>query len=50
MAYCTDNAAMIGVAAAQRLASGWSSPTGLGVSARLPLEQACRLYDPQPSF
>jgi N6-L-threonylcarbamoyladenine synthase len=50
MAYCTDNAAMIGVAAAQRLASGRSSPTGLGVSARLPLEQAGRLYDPQPSF
>ncbi len=50
LAYCTDNAAMIGVAAAQRLAAGQSSCLDLGVAARLPLEQADRLYEPQPCF
>jgi N6-L-threonylcarbamoyladenine synthase len=50
LAYCTDNAAMIGVAAAQRLAGGQSSCIDLGVAARLPLEQADRLYEPQPCF
>ena len=50
LAYCTDNAAMIGVAAAQRLASGQSSCFDLGVAARLPLEQAGLLYESQPCF
>ncbi len=45
LAYCTDNAAMIGVAAAARLASGARSACDLGVMARLPLEQAGRLYE-----
>jgi N6-L-threonylcarbamoyladenine synthase len=50
LAYCTDNAAMIGVAACQRLAAGQCSPRSLGVAARLPLDQADRLYEPQPCF
>ena len=50
LAYCTDNAAMIGVAAAQRLAGGQSSCFELGVAARLPLEQAGLLYESQPYF
>ncbi|MEB3165167.1 MAG: tRNA (adenosine(37)-N6)-threonylcarbamoyltransferase complex transferase subunit TsaD [Cyanobacteriota bacterium] len=50
LAYCTDNAAMIGVAAAARLAAGCRSCLELGVAPRLPLEQAGRLYEPQPLF
>jgi N6-L-threonylcarbamoyladenine synthase len=50
LAYCTDNAAMIGVAAAQRLAAGQHSSLELAVAARLPLEQADRLYEPQACF
>jgi N6-L-threonylcarbamoyladenine synthase len=50
LAYCTDNAAMIGVAAAQRLEAGQHSSLALAVAARLPLEQADRLYEPQPCF
>ena len=50
LAYCTDNAAMVGVAAAQRLAMGLSSPLELGVAARLPLAEARRLYDTPPPF
>jgi N6-L-threonylcarbamoyladenine synthase len=50
LAYCTDNAAMIGVAAAQRLARGQQSPLELGVAARLPLEEAQRLYQGQEAF
>jgi len=50
LAYCTDNAAMIGLAAAQRLAAGQSSSLELGVGARLPLEQADQLYEQQPCF
>ena len=50
LAYCTDNAAMIGVAAAQRLAAGQWSAAALGVAARLPLEAAGSLYDAQPCF
>ncbi|MEY3463428.1 MAG: tRNA N6-adenosine threonylcarbamoyltransferase [Cyanobacteriota bacterium] len=50
LAYCTDNAAMIGVAACERLAAGQVSPLGLGVAARLPLEQADRLYATEPCF
>jgi N6-L-threonylcarbamoyladenine synthase len=50
LAYCTDNAAMIGVAAAQRFAAGARSSTSLGVAARLPLEQADRLYNSDGGF
>ena len=50
LGYCTDNAAMIGVAAAQRFAAGARSSTGLGVAARLPLEAADRLYNPAGAF
>ena len=50
LAYCTDNAAMIGVAACQRLAAGQHSPMALGVAARLPLDQAARLYEPVACF
>lgn len=50
LAYCTDNAAMIGVAACQRLVAGQCSPQSLGVAARLPLDQADRLYEAQPCF
>ncbi|MEO1003616.1 MAG: tRNA (adenosine(37)-N6)-threonylcarbamoyltransferase complex transferase subunit TsaD [Cyanobacteria bacterium J06638_7] len=48
--YCTDNAAMIGVAACERLARGCRSATDLGVAARLPLEQADSLYATPPPF
>lgn len=48
LAYCTDNAAMVGVAAAQRLAAGARSSLKLGVTPRLPLEQADDLYEPLP--
>ncbi len=50
LAYCTDNAAMIGVAACRRLALGAVSSPSLGVAARLPLEQADRLYETEPAF
>ena len=50
LAYCTDNAAMIGVAAAQRLAAGARSCFELAVAPRLALEQASRLYEPQSCF
>ena len=50
LAYCTDNAAMIGVAACERLRAGLVSPIDLGVAARLPLEEAGRLYGSQAAF
>jgi N6-L-threonylcarbamoyladenine synthase len=50
LAYCTDNAAMIAVAAEQRLIAGGSSSLELAVAPRLPLEQAAVLYEPQPPF
>jgi N6-L-threonylcarbamoyladenine synthase len=50
LAWCTDNAAMVGVAACERLRSGCRSPIGLGVAPRLPLAEADRLYETQPSF
>lgn len=50
LAYCTDNAAMIGVAACQRLRAGQGSSGELGVAARLPLEQADRLYETRAPF
>jgi N6-L-threonylcarbamoyladenine synthase len=48
--YCTDNAAMVAVAAEQRLVAGCRSDPGLGVAARLPLEEAGRLYEAKPCF
>ncbi len=50
LAYCTDNAAMVGLAAIERFDAGGRSGIGLGVAARLPLEQAGSLYAPQPPF
>jgi N6-L-threonylcarbamoyladenine synthase len=50
LAYCTDNAAMIGLAACQRLAAGQTSSLALGVAARLPLEQAGQLYGATACF
>jgi N6-L-threonylcarbamoyladenine synthase len=50
LAYCTDNAAMIGVAAEQRLLAGGVSSIELAVAPRLALEQALVLYGPQPPF
>lgn len=50
LAWCTDNAAMIGRAAVQRLEAGCLSSIQLGVAARLPLEEAAVLYDHSPRF
>jgi N6-L-threonylcarbamoyladenine synthase len=50
MSHCTDNAAMVGLAAVERFEAGGRSGTGLGVAARLPLEQAGVLYAPQAPF
>lgn len=51
LSHCTDNAAMIGVAALDRLhSSGNGSAFGLGVSARLPLAASGSLYDFNPPF
>ena len=48
---CTDNAAMIGAAALSRLSFGnCSSSLKLGVSARMPIDQALSLYDSNPPF
>ncbi|MEB3351457.1 MAG: tRNA (adenosine(37)-N6)-threonylcarbamoyltransferase complex transferase subunit TsaD [Cyanobacteriota bacterium] len=48
--WCTDNAAMIAMAAERRLAQGCRSPIDLAVAARLPLEDAGRLYEPTACF
>ena len=50
LAYCTDNAAMIGVAAEQRFMAGGQSSIRLAVTPRLALEEAQVLYEPQPPF
>jgi N6-L-threonylcarbamoyladenine synthase len=50
LAYCTDNAAMVGVAAEQRLLAGGVSEIRLAVAPRLPLEQAPILYTAPAPF
>ncbi|MUL37624.1 tRNA (adenosine(37)-N6)-threonylcarbamoyltransferase complex transferase subunit TsaD [Gloeocapsopsis dulcis] len=42
--FCTDNAAMIGCAAADHLDRGHTSPLTLGVQSRLPLTHVMQLY------
>ncbi|QFS45556.1 tRNA (adenosine(37)-N6)-threonylcarbamoyltransferase complex transferase subunit TsaD [Nostoc sphaeroides] len=44
--FCTDNAAMIGTAAAEHLSRGHTSPLTLGVESRLALTQVMKLYQP----
>ncbi|BDI16568.1 tRNA N6-adenosine threonylcarbamoyltransferase [Nostoc cf. commune SO-36] len=44
--FCTDNAAMIGCAAAEHLSRGHTSPLTLGVESRLGLTQVMKLYQP----
>ena len=48
LAWCTDNAAMIGLAACRRLAAGQRSGIDLGVAPRFPLAEADALYGPPP--
>jgi N6-L-threonylcarbamoyladenine synthase len=43
--FCTDNAAMIGCAAAEHLSLGRTSPLTLGVHSRLSLNQVMQLYE-----
>jgi len=44
LSLCTDNAAMIGCAAAAHLERGHTSPLTLGVQSRLPLQAVMQLY------
>jgi N6-L-threonylcarbamoyladenine synthase len=44
MQYCTDNAAMIGCAAAEHLSRGHTSPLDLGVQSRLSVMDVMSLY------
>ncbi|MGF1515206.1 MAG: tRNA (adenosine(37)-N6)-threonylcarbamoyltransferase complex transferase subunit TsaD [Elainellaceae cyanobacterium] len=44
--YCTDNAAMIGCAAAEHFSQGHFSPLTLKAESRLGVEQVMQLYDP----
>jgi N6-L-threonylcarbamoyladenine synthase len=46
MEYCTDNAAMIGCAAAEHLDRGHVSPLDLGVQSRLSIMDVMSLYSP----
>ena len=46
MAYCTDNAAMIALAGAERLALGLTSDIDVVARPRWPLDEARALSDP----
>jgi N6-L-threonylcarbamoyladenine synthase len=46
LAYCTDNAAMIALAGAERLALGISDPLDAPARPRWPLDQAAAAADP----
>lgn len=46
MAYCTDNAAMIALAGAERLRKGWTSDIDAVARPRWPLDEARALSDP----
>ncbi len=46
--YCTDNAAMIGCAAAEHLRLGHTSPLDLGVYSRLSMMEVMSLYSTKP--
>ncbi len=46
MEYCTDNAAMIAYAGAERLAAGLTSPLSVAARPRWPLDEASALSDP----
>lgn len=46
---CTDNAAMIGCAAAEHLNRGHTSPLTLGVHSRLPITDVMQLYQTSPT-
>ena len=46
LAYCTDNAAMIALAGAERLALGLTSPLDVSARPRWPLDAAAALSDP----
>ncbi|NJR49893.1 MAG: tRNA (adenosine(37)-N6)-threonylcarbamoyltransferase complex transferase subunit TsaD [Leptolyngbyaceae cyanobacterium CSU_1_3] len=48
MQYCTDNAAMIGCAAADHLEQGHTSPLTLGALSRLPVSDVMQLYHFEP--
>jgi N6-L-threonylcarbamoyladenine synthase len=46
MAYCTDNAAMIALAGAERLRLGLTSDLAVAARPRWPLDEARALSDP----
>ncbi len=47
-ALCTDNAAMIAWAGAERLARGWTDPLDAAVRARWPLDMISPAHNPEP--
>jgi len=50
LAYCTDNAAMIALAGAERLAAGISDDLDAVARPRWPLDEAAALSNPSNSF